>query len=415
MAKREQKRLGTDKEVRALAKPGRHGDGGNLFLVVSKSGAKKWSFIFRWQGRLTEMGLGPLDKVGLADARRNAEAARALLGRGVSPLEARRAEEEAAAKQRSIPTFGAFALELLDTIEEGFDNAKHRQQWRSTLTTYAAPIWNMPIDHVATEHVLKCLRPIWQKKAETGSRVRGRIERVLNAAKAREFRTGENPAAWRGHLSELLGKRKKLTRGHHASLPYSQMDEFMVELRQREAIAALALEFCILCASRTSEALGARWSEINLDKAVWTIAPERMKSRRPHAVPLSSRAMEIVKTLSEARVGEFVFPGYRDGRSLSTGAFDALLERMGYAGETDGKPHITAHGFRSSFRDWAGNETPFPRELAEHALAHVIGDKAEQSYRRSDALEKRRAMMEAWSQWCQPKAGNVVSFQRASA
>jgi integrase len=242
---------------------------------------------------------------------------------------------------------------------------------------------------------------------ETWSRLRGRIEAVLDAARARSFigRNEANPARWRGHLDKLLPKRAKLTRGHHAAMPYADVPPFVAELRQRPATAARALEFCILTAARSGEALSARWHEIDLDQQVWTIPPTRTKAAREHRVPLSERAAAILREMEALRSGDYVFPGQRPGRPLSGMAFEMLLRCA--------KSPYTAHGFRSSFRDWAGNETHFPRELAEHALAHVIGDTAEQAYRRSDALARRRELMDAWAQFCEGAAGeNVFAFKR---
>jgi integrase len=276
-----------------------------------------------------------------------------------------------------------------------------------TLTIYAEPLRAKPVDNIETADVLAVLKPIWLEKPETASRVRGRIERVLNAAKAKGYRTGENPAAWRGHLENLLPKQPKLSRGHHAAMPYADVPAFVAKLREREAVAALALEFAILTAVRSGEVLNARWGEIDLDAKVWAIPPSRMKAGREHRVPLSDTALSILAKLSAAKVSEFVFAGQRPNRPLSVMAMEMILRRMGV--------DVTVHGFRSAFRDWAGNETHFPRELAEHALAHVIGDKAEQAYRRSDALARRRLLMEAWAQWCEPKAdSNVIAFGKAS-
>jgi integrase len=252
------------------------------------------------------------------------------------------------------------------------------------------------------------LKPIWQVKPETASRLRGRIEKILDAAKAKGFREGENPARWRGHLDHLLPARSKLSRGHHAALSYNDLPEFVSELRKREGMAALALEFLILAAARSGEVKGARWPEIDLERKVWNLPGERMKAGRPHSVPLSSRAIEILESAAEARSSEYIFSGHRHGQPLSSMAFDMLLRRMGR--------DVTTHGFRSTFRDWAGNETSFPRELAEHALAHVIGDKAEQAYRRSTALERRRELMEAWTRYCGPRSDStVVNIGRPAA
>jgi integrase len=263
----------------------------------------------------------------------------------------------------------------------------------------------MPVDEVDTEAVLAVLRPLWQSRTETASRLRGRIEAVLDGAKAQGLRQGENPARWRGHLDKLLPKRQKLSRGHFAAMPYPDVPEFIDKLREREATAAMGLEFLILTAARSGEVLGARWSEIDLESKVWTIPAARMKAGREHRVPLSGRAMAILTRLAEAKTGEHIFSGQRPGKPLSPASLTMALRRLQIN-------RATIHGFRSSFRDWAGNETHFPRELAEAALAHVIGDKSEQAYRRSDALEKRRTLMEAWADYCEPKdASNVVALK----
>ena len=271
------------------------------------------------------------------------------------------------------------------------------------IATYAAKLREKPVDTVTTDDVLTILKPIWTTKPETASRVRGRIEKVLDAAKAKSFREGENPARWRGHLDHLLPRPSKLARGHHAAMPYDEVAGFAANLREREAIAALALELCILTAARSGEILGMRWDEIDLDKKIWTVPANRMKAGREHRVPLSQRATTILVRLTEGRSGDFVFPGQRQDKPLSNMAMEMMLRRMKIE-------NATVHGFRSSFRDWAGNETVYPRELIETALAHVIGDKAEQAYRRSDALEKRRKLMEAWAAYCERATGNVVQI-----
>ena len=310
------------------------------------------------------------------------------------------------ARTGGIPIFGELADEIAEQLAEGFRNEKHKAQWRMTLTVYAGPLRAKPVDKIETADVLAVLRPIWQEKPETASRLRGRIERVLNAAKAKGYRSGENPAAWRGHLDNLLPKQQKLARGHHAAMPYADVPVFVARLRELEAVAALALEFAIFTAARSGEVLGARWPEIDLDAKVWAIPPERMKAAREHRVPLSERALAILKQMNEVCTGDCVFPGSVNGRPLSVMAMNMVLRRMGES--------VTVHGFRSSFRDCAVNETHFPRELAEHALAHVIGDKAEQAYRRSDALARRRELMDAWARHCETHAGdNVLAFRRA--
>ena len=350
------------------------------------------------------MSLGGYPALSLKAARELAANARAAIASGNDPLEARRRAEQ---ETTSVAAFGAYAIGLVDRIEGGFSNSKHKQQWRNTLTTYCEPIWKKAVDKVDTAGVLACLTPIWQTKPETASRVRGRIERVLNAAKAERLRTGENPAAWRGHLDATLPKPGKVNRGHHAALPYGDMPAFTADLRSREATAALALEFLILTAARTGEALAVRWDEFDLEAGLWTVPADRMKARREHRVPLSRRALAIVNRLAEARTGEFVSSGQRSGKPLSSMALLMLLRRMGRA-------DITAHGFRSAFSDWASEVSPFSSELRETALAHTIGNKAEAAYRQGDALEKRRSMMEAWAQWCEPKAVNVVPFAKPS-
>ena len=382
------------------AKPGKYGDGRGLQLAVSPRGAKKWLLRYMVAGRAHEHGLGSFPEVGLAEAREKALDARRLVKSGVDPIAVRR---RAAA---AIPKFGAFADAVAADLAPGFRNEKHRKQWATTLSVYASPLRDRPVNEIDTGDVLAVLTPIWQKIPETASRVRGRIEKVLSAAKAKGFRTGENPAAWRGHLDHLLSARSKLASSHHAALPYSDVPAFVGKLRERDGVAALALEFTILTATRSGEVRGARWEEIDLAAKVWTIPAGRMKAGREHRVPMSYRAAAIVEQMRTAKVSEYLFPGQLPGRPLSKEALIKALDRMNV--------DATVHGMRSAFRDWAGNETHFPRELAEQALAHVIGDKAEQAYRRSDALEKRRALMEAWAQWCEPReAGdNVTSLRR---
>jgi integrase len=383
------------------AKPGKYSDGGNLYLIVSETGARKWVLRFTWRGRAKEMGLGSAANVPLADAREKAASACRQIAQGLNPIEERK-------RDGGIPTFGEMADDVRETLSAGFRNEKHRAQWKSTLETYAAPLRAKPVDTIATDDVLAILKPIWTTKAETASRIRGRIEKVLDAAKAKGHRDGENPARWRGHLDHLLPRPSKLTRGHHAAMPYERVAAFVAQLRERQATAALALEFCILTAARSGEVLGARWSEIDMDKKVWTVPATRMKAGREHRVPLSGRALAVVEQLAEAKQGDFVFAGQSRGKPLSNMAMDMVLRRMKVE-------NVTVHGFRSSFRDWAGNVSSFPREVVETALAHVIGDKAEQAYRRSDALEKRRKLMEAWAQYCEPRQANVVRLGQAKS
>lgn len=376
------------------AKPGKHSDGGNLYLIVSETGSRKWVLRFTWRRAAKEMGLGSANDVPLADAREKAADARRTLSKGLNPIDERK-------RDNGIPSFGEMADLVCETLSAGFRNDKHKAQWRMTLQNYAAPLRGKPVDTVATDDVLAVLKPIWSDKPETASRLRGRIEKVLDAAKAKGYRSGENPARWRGHLDHLLPKPQKLKRGHHAAMPYEGVPAFIAELRQREATAARALEFCVLTAARSGEVIGLRRSEVDFDKRIWIIPPARMKAGREHRVPLSARAFAIVKGLAKEHEGDFLFQGQRRNRPLSNMAMDMVLRRMK-------RTEATVHGFRSSFRDWAGNASNFPRELAETALAHVIGDKAEQAYRRSDALEKRRKLMDAWAQFCEPRNSRVV-------
>ena len=402
----------TARKVETLDTAGRYADGGNLYLLVGKSGAKSWVFLFRWEGKPREMGLGSAAKgmVTLARARERAGEARAMLTDGQSPLQAKRDDLVAvAAAKAAIPSFGEFAESLLDDIEGGFRNAKHRQQWRNTLTTYCAPIWQTPVPEVDTAGVLKCLSPIWQAKAETASRVRGRIERVLDAAKAKGLFRGENPARWKGHLAATLPKQDGLTRGHHAALAYDALPAFMAELRACDGVSALCLEFTILTAARSGEALNATWAEIDLDAGVWTVPAARMKARKEHKVPLTGRAKTVLATIAALRSGDHVFAGQKPGKPLSVMALAMVLRRMG-------RDEITVHGFRSAFSDWASEVSHFSTETREACLAHTIANKAEAAYRRGDQFEKRRVMLESWAQWCEPQAAaNVVAMVKAKA
>jgi integrase len=385
------------------AKAGRHGDGAGLWLVVSPAGAKRWCYRFTIAGRVSETGLGSFPAVSLAAAREAAAAARRAHKAGVNPIAAKRAAE---IQQAAKPTFGAMADALIASKGPAWRNPKHRQQWVSTLRDYCEAIRAMAVDEIETAHVLQVLTPIWQVKSETASRLRGRIEAVLDAARAQGHRAGENPAAWRGHLAHILPKRPKLARGHHAALPYEQVPAFIARLREREGLAALALEFTILTAARSGEVLGSRWEEFDLAGKVWTVPAARMKAGQAHRVPLSSRALEILETLAKAKTGPLVFEGFRNGRPLSGMAMAMLLRRMGVE-------NVTTHGFRSSFRDWAGETTSFPRDICESALAHTLQG-VEAAYRRGDALEKRRALMQSWADYCEPETGaNVVSITKS--
>ena len=370
---------------------GRYADGGGLYLVVSPTGSRKWVFRFRWKGKLSDMGLGSASVVPLSRARERAAEARLRIAEGANPL----AEKRAA---RAIPTFGDFADELVKSVKSQWRNAKHGQQVQNTLERYAASLRPFPVDQIDTSKVVIALKPIWTSKSETATRVRSRIEWVLDAAKAKGYRSGENPARWKGHLDQLLPKRARLARGHHAALPFADVSAFIKELRARPATSALALEFTILTAARSGEVRGATWREIDLPGALWTVPASRMKAGREHRVPLSKRAVEILNDMAMLAPDDpdaFVFPGPKGSRSsLSDAAFSALLKRM------DRSEGITPHGFRSSFRDWAGETTTFPRDVAEMCLAHTVGDMTERAYRRGDGLAKRREMIDAWGEFC---------------
>lgn len=364
-------------------KPGRHGDGGGLYLNVTATGAKSWVFIWKQHGRRREMGLGSLSDVTLAEAREKATKARRQAHSGLDPITER---------DRSSAigiTFGKAADDLIASMEPNWRSAKHRAQWKMTLLEYCKSLRSKPVSAIETADVLAVLQPIWGKKPETASRIRGRIERVLDYARALGEREGENPARWRGHLSSILPHRAKLTRGHHRALPILETPAFMSRLRGSEGVGARALEFTILTAARSNEVLGLVWTELDPDRTLWTVPRERMKGGREHRVPLSGRATEILLQMESTRVGNFVFPGMRRGKSLSSGALEAVLTRM--------QIEATPHGFRSTFRDWVGEHTSFSTELAEIALAHRVGDKTEQAYRRGDALDRRRELMEAWA------------------
>ncbi len=384
----------TARTVTSLKAPGRHADGGGLYLQVDATLAKRWVFVFQWHGQRKEMGLGSAGTVSLADARDEALAARKLVQADTNPIEARKAE-------RSGKTFGDVADDVLAGLLPSMSNEKHRAQWTTALKTTAKPLRAKRVDEITTDDVLAVLRPIWTRIPETASRLRGRIERVLDTAKATGLRSGENPARWRGHLDVLLPKRSKLTRGHHAAVPYDALPPFMAALRAREAVAARMLEFAILTAARTGEVLGMQWSELDEKEGVWTVPASRMKARVEHRVPLTPAALSVLATVRPLRGKDenaLVFPGPRGGQ-FSQMAMMMVMRRM----EQD---DFTVHGFRSTFRDWAGDCTNFPRDLIEAALAHTIGNAVERAYRRSDAFAKRRRLMEAWAGYC----GKVVSL-----
>ncbi|WP_246101924.1 tyrosine-type recombinase/integrase [Methylobacterium terricola] len=384
------------RRVQTLSEPGRHADGGGLYLVVDKSGAKRWVFLFRFAGTRREMGLGPVNAVPLARARELASEARQQVAGGVDPIAERRAPPEAPPPPKVI-TFAEVADGYMADREKSWRNPKHRAQWRTTLMVQGKHVWLMPVSAVDTEAVLEVLRPLWHEKSETAKRLRGRLERILDAARVAGHRSGENPARWRGHLEVLLPRPGKLVRGHHAALPFKAVPAFVQMLRARKAPTARALELLILTAARSGEIRGMRWGEIDIAGALWTVPKERMKAKRPHRVPLCPQAIAILSALRPAEPSDdqLVFPN-GNGNVLSDMAFAALLKRAEHE-------DITAHGFRSSFRDWAADETDHPREVIEEALAHLVGSATERAYRRGDALGKRRALMNDWGAYvCAP-------------
>jgi integrase len=389
----------TARAVQALKADGRYADGGNLYLSIG-NGGKGWTFLYRERatGRLREMGLGPLSAVTLQDARQRAAAARRMLHDGVDPLADKRAKRAVLAKAR---TFGDYCDEFLDSALPAYSNEKHKYQWRETLTTLAAPLRPLLVNDITTDDVRRVLEPIWLTRHETAKRLRGRIERVLSAAKAAGLRTGENPARWPDNLKHLLGEQKK-GGGHMAALPYKEAPAFTAELRTRRSVSALALEFTILTAARTGETIGATWSEIDLAKKLWTVPAARMKMRKAHEVPLSNRAVEILQSLKRGKPTGYVFEGAAHGKPLSN---MAMLEML--RGLRDG---VTTHGFRSAFRDWCGDETSFPRDVAEFALAHKVSNEIEAAYRRGTALVKRRELMESWAGYLAGDSSNVVTL-----
>lgn len=375
----------TDRTCKASTKPGMLGDGGGLYLGIKASGSRSWSFIWKNNGKRHELGLGPYPAVTLAKARVMAAEHREAIADGRNPIVERRTE--------AVPSFGECAELFIKSMEPQWRNEKHRAQWRSTLSTYAMPIWSISVSDIDTDDVLRVLNPIWQKRPETASRLRGRIERVLDFAKVRGWRSGENPALWRGHLKSILPARTKLSRGHHAAMPYVDIPQFLNRLRDLEAVSARALEFLILTAARSGEVREATWDEFDLDGGVWTVPALRMKAGKIHRAPLSPRALEIVEWLKEHQVSDFVFPGQKPDRPMSNMAYAMLMRRLKLG-------HYTVHGFRSAFRDWAGDETQFPRDIAEQALAHQVGNETERAYRRADALTKRRELMAEWAGYC---------------
>ena len=395
------------KQVQALTTPGRYSDGGNLYLAISGNGGKRWVFQYRSNGKKRELGLGSAaggpSTVGLQEARSAAEKARRLLREGQDPIAVlgSKARRQAAPDKR---TFGRLADEYIATHAAGWRNQKHVAQWQMTLgEKYCANLRQMPIDGVDTHAVLGVLQPVWSKVPETASRLRGRIEAVLDYARALGLHPGPNPAEWRGHLKRLLPGRNKLSRGHHKALPYEDIADFMANLREQEGVACRALELLILTVMRTAPVLEARWEQIDLDKGVWIAPASSMKGGIEHRVPLSGAAVQLLSDLPHFAENPFVFPGKKSGSHLSNMTMLMQLRRMGYP--------VTTHGFRATFRTWATETTSFSELTQKHALAHQISDKVDAAYRRGDQFEKRRQLMEAWAQFCYPAQSKVVFFE----
>jgi integrase len=394
-------------KVQKLKKKGLHSDGGGLYLRVSESGTKSWMFRFGESGKLRDMGLGPVHTISLPRARELARECRELRLQGIDPITHRRASVAARRASDALAiTFKQCADAYIASHEAGWRNPAHRQQWTNTLAQYVHPtLGSQSVAVVDIDLVMKVLDPIWRTIPETASRVRGRIEAVLDWAKARGYRSGENPARWRGHLDHLLPARAKMQKVRHlAAMPYREVGALMSRLRANTSMGARALRFAILTAARTNEILGAKWSDIDHAGKVWTIPAERMKGGREHRVPLSAATLAVLKEMRELRRSDFIFPG-QNGQ-LSDKIMQLTLRRLGCE-------DVTVHGFRSSFRDWAAEQTSFPREVAEMALAHAVGSEVERAYARTDLFERRRKLMEEWATYCgKPAAkGQVVAIR----
>lgn len=394
-------------EVRRLSRPGMHAVGGvaGLLLRISETGARYWVLRVRITGKRRDLGLGPFPEVGLAEARQEAAAMRRQLRQGVDPAAERRAARDALrASSAARVTFDEAARRYLQAKTAEFRNPKHAAQWRTTLETYAGPVIGaLPVDHVELAHILQVLEPIWREKTETASRVRGRIEKVLDYATVSGFRAGENPARWRGNLDAILPAPGKLKRvEHHKALPWADAPAFMARLRRRGGMAARALEFAIWTAARSGEVRGATWAEIDTEARTWTVPAERMKAKREHVVPLSAPALALLEALPRFEEVPYVFPSGRGGQ-LSDMALSALMKRM--------KVTATPHGFRSTFRDWVSEKTSYPHEVAEMALAHTIPNAVERAYRRGDLLQKRRQLMAEWARFLTGSTADVAPLR----
>ncbi|WP_341327481.1 integrase arm-type DNA-binding domain-containing protein [Methylotuvimicrobium sp. KM2] len=394
------------KKINALNLPGYYSDGGNLYLQVSKALTKSWLFIYKRSGKKREVGLGSYPLVSLAEAREKALEYRKLLVDGKDPLHERRTLDKP-----KIITFEECGRAYVEAHRAGWKNEKHANQWTNTLTTYAyTHIGAMPVGSIETKHIVRVLEPIWLTKNETASRLRGRIENILGFATVHGYRTGDNPARWRGHLDKLLSSPAKTKKVEHfKALMYRDAFGLVKALRANGSISALALEFLILTAARTNEVIGATWDEMHIDGRLWIIPGSRMKKEKEHRVPLSERAFQILMFMYETRQNNFIFPGRSRSGGLSNAAMDKLLQvTLGY--------DCTVHGMRSMFRDWAAETTNFPQELCEMALSHAIKNQAEAAYRRGDMIEKRRVLMQAWEDFIsrEPSTGDIVDFRKVA-
>jgi len=383
-------------QIQHAKKPGLHGDGGGLYLQVKASGAKSWIFRYRVEGKLRNHGLGSTSLLSLAEAREKALACRKLRLEGIDPIEAKKqARIEAQLEAARAMSFRDCAETYIEAHKAGWKSNKHADQWRRTLESYVYPVFGeLPVADVNVALVMRAIEPIWAEKSETASRTRGRIEMVLDWAKVRGYRQGENPALWKGNLSHLLPARSKVQKvQHHPALPYAELPAFWQKLTAQLGMGAQALRFAILTAARSGEVRGATWSEIDFEQATWTIPDERMKAGKEHRVPLSPPAVALLRELYDTRRGELVFPGARGGRPLSDMSLTAVLRRME-------RGDVKVHGFRSTFRDWTADCTNAMREVAEAALAHTLNNKVEAAYRRSDLFEKRQELMAEWASYC---------------
>ncbi|NMM45958.1 tyrosine-type recombinase/integrase [Rhodospirillaceae bacterium KN72] len=397
------------RRVATETRKGRYSDGGGLWLQVGEAANKSWLFRFQLNGRKRQMGLGAVHTVSLADARQEAARCRQLIRDGIDPIEERKAILlDRRTQAGTAKTFKQCAESYIKQHAPKWSNVKHAAQWTATLETYAYPvIGTLGVGDVDTPQVLDILEPIWSEKPETASRVRGRIEAILDWAIARKHREGENPARWRGHLNKILPARSKRSKKHHAALPYPEINTFVTSLREQPGMAARALEFLILTGTRTGEVLGARWSEIDFTNSCWNIPGERTKTGADHRVPLSGGAVAILRVMEDLKSSDFVFPGARPKSPLSNMSMLAVLKRMGRA-------DLTSHGFRSTFKDWASECTRYPNEVSEAALGHAIPSAVEAAYRRGDLFDKRVRLMSDWAAFvARPveASGTVVSIQ----